>query len=80
MESGAHPFGRAFPGFEQFRMGIHLIPSLENPGLYFRADLPLVLRRDDFVFMLVKPIGKLTALLARQLQQSLFDLFDTHGK
>ena len=60
-------------------MGINLIPPPENPGFYFRADFILVLRLDDFIFMLVKPIGKLAALYTRQLQQSFFDLFDAHG-
>ena len=69
MESGAHAIGGSFPRFEQFRMGINLIPPPENAGLYFRADFILVLRLDDFIFVLVKPIGKLTALHARQLQR-----------
>ena len=30
MEPGAHPFGRAFPRSEPFRVGINLIPPLEN--------------------------------------------------
>jgi len=79
MESGAHAFGGSFPRLEQFRVGINLIPPPENPGFHFQADFILDLRFDDFVFMLVKPIGKLTALHARQLQQSLFDLFDAHA-
>jgi hypothetical protein len=80
MEPGADPFGGSFPRFEQFRVGVNLIPPPENPGLYFRADFPIVLRLDDLMDMLVKPIGKLTALLARQSQQSFFDLFDAHGR
>jgi len=68
MKPGADAFGGSFPRLEPFRVGIHLIPPPENPGLYFRADFLLVLRLDNLVGMLVKPIGKLTALLTRQLQ------------
>jgi len=68
MKPDAHSFGRSFPRFEPFRVGINLIPPLENTGLYFRGKFNLVLRLDDFIFMLAKPIGKLTARLGRQSQ------------
>jgi len=80
MEPGAHALGRSFPRLQPFRAGINLIPAPENAGLYIRAEFNLLLRLDNLMFMLVKPIGKLTALLGRQLQQSLFDLVHAHGE
>jgi hypothetical protein len=51
MEPGAHALGRSFPKFEPFRMGIGLIPPLENTGLYFRGEFHFFPRLDNFIFM-----------------------------
>src|SRR6266496_2593113 len=79
MKLGANPFRRAFPGLKDFRV----LLNFPETAFQFRADfgmnLIVILRIEDFVFVLVKPVGEAAALFARQVHQSRFNLFHAHG-
>src|ERR1700677_3821241 len=66
-------------GHCEARIGIEIIAAAENLGLHRRADFVFVVRLKDFIFVPIKPIGKLAALLARQAQEVLGKLIHTHG-
>ena len=66
-------FGGSFPRFKQFRVGFALVTAAKNLGLLFGTQVvgPVggFLRIENFLFVLVKPVGKTAAFLRRQLQQ-----------
>ena len=79
MELCPNPIRSAFPGLERFRVLLDFFqPAFQfNPN--FGMNLIAVLRGNDFRLVLVKPVGKPAAFLARELQQGVCNLLHAHG-